>query len=68
MANPIRNVVMASKEDTASVLSTGEHWESLRAAYWGHHQQNNLADDCFQKAQEYGTALDQYLAKLSQKS
>ena len=61
MANSIRQVVMASKEDTASVLSIGAQWESLRAAYWGHNGQPEKADECFFKAQEYELELQGFL-------
>ena len=57
MANSIRRIINGSKDDTQTVLAIGKHRESLRAAYWGHHDQLHLADDCFQKAQQYEIVL-----------
>ena len=63
MANSIRRVVNGSREDTATVLATGVEWESLRAAYWGHYQQTQLADECWQRAQEYELELNSFLKR-----
>ena len=35
MPSHISRVVGKSREDTATVLTTGQRWESLRAGFWG---------------------------------
>ena len=63
MANPIRRIIKGSKDDTQTVLSIGQQWEELRAVYWGNFKQHQLADECFQKAQEYESALNDFIDK-----
>ena len=65
MANPIRRVISGSKDDTATVLSIGVQWESLRAAYWGHFGNTEKADDCFFKAQQYELELEGFLERTN---
>ena len=65
MANPIRRVISGSKDDTATVLSIGVQWESLRAAYWGHYGQTEMADDCFLKAQMYELEPEGFLERAN---
>ena len=65
MANPIRRIVSASKDDTTTVLSIGAQWESLRAAYWGHHGQWAKADECFLRAQKYELELEGFLERTN---
>ncbi|WP_413440588.1 hypothetical protein [Synechococcus sp. MIT S1220] len=61
MAIPIRRIVSASKDDAQTVLSIGAQWESLRAAYWGHHGQRAKSDECFLRAQKYELELEDFL-------
>ena len=61
MANPIRRIVSANKDDTQTVLSIGAQWESLRAKYWGNNGQQEKADDFFHKAQVYELELQEFL-------
>ena len=65
MAIRMRRVTGGSTENIAHVLATGEHWESLRAAYWGHHKQYRLANGCCQLAREYEIALADHLQKIN---
>lgn len=65
MANPIRRIINRSKDDTETVLTIGHQWESLRAAYWGAHQQIHLADQCFEKAQQYELELNAFISKTN---
>ena len=65
MANPIRRIVSASKEDTSTVLSIGTQRESLRAAYWGHYGDAAKADECFFKAQQYELELEGFLKRTN---
>ena len=67
MANPIRCIISRSKDDTQTVLSIGQQWETLRAAYWGQFKQHQLADQCFQKAQEYEIALNDFINRTNKK-
>lgn len=65
MVNPIRRIINSSKDDTSTVLSIGVQWESLRAAYWGHYNQQEKADDCFFKAQQYELELEGFLKRAN---
>ena len=45
MPSRISRVVGKAKEDTATVLTTGQRWESLRAGFWGGLNHLELAID-----------------------
>ena len=65
MANPIRRIVSSSNDDTQTVLSIGAQWENLRSAYWGYYGQQQKADDCFFKAQQYELELEGFLERTN---
>ena len=65
MANPIARICSSSKDETETVLSIGAQWESLRAAYWGHHGDNVKADACVYKAQVYELELQNFLERAA---
>lgn len=52
-------------ENTANLLATGEQWESLRAAYWGHYQRHDIAEDANSRAQGYSLQLTEHLARIN---
>ena len=60
----ISRTVSSSKEDTATVLSTGQQWEELRAFYWGQHDRIQLAVECSHRAKEYEKALANFLDRI----
>ena len=61
MPSRISRVVGKAKEDTATVLTTGQRWESLRAGFWGGSNHPELAIDCRNRAKEYEAALTNHL-------
>ncbi len=65
MANPMRRIVSSSKDDTATDLSIGVQWESLRAACLGHYGKTEMADDCFLRAQKYDLELEGFLERAN---
>ena len=52
-------------ENTANLLATGEQWESLRAAYWGHYQRHDIAEDANARAQGYALQLTEHLDRIN---
>jgi hypothetical protein len=54
-----------SNENTATVLSTGQQWELLRAAYWGHYQRHDIAEDANARAQGYALQLTEHLDRIN---
>ena len=61
MVDRIRRTVAQSKGDAATVLETGQRWESLRAGFWSDLDQRELAIDCTNRAKEYQAALTNHL-------
>ena len=57
----ISRTVSSCKEGTATVLTTGQQWEELRAFYWGQHDRIELAVECSHRAKEYEKALANFL-------
>ena len=66
MGYKLRKLIGSGRnENTATVLSTGEQWESLRAAYWGQYQRHDVAEDANSRAQGYALQLTEHLARIN---
>ena len=63
----ISRTVSSCKEGAATVLSTGQQWEELRAVYWGQHDRVELAVECSRRAKEYEKALANFLNRTDKK-
>ena len=61
MPNRISRVVGKAKEDTATVLTTGQRWESLRAGFWSGLNHPEMVIDCTNRAKAYEAALTNHL-------
>ena len=61
MVNRVRRVVGQSREDVATVPTTGQRWESLRAKFRGGLKRTELALECSHRANEYQAALTFHL-------
>ena len=63
----ISRTVSSTKENTATVLTTGQQWEELRASYWGQHNRIELAVECSHRAKEYENALNHFLKRTEKR-